>query len=60
VIAVLPNTTLRVELPNGHRILGYVSGSMRRASLRLAVGDRVKVILSPYDLSKGCIVGKTG
>jgi translation initiation factor IF-1 len=60
VIEVLPNTTVRVELPNGHRILAYLSGRLRMAFIRLVPGDQVCMEMSPYDLSKGCIVGKTG
>ncbi|HOW67725.1 MAG TPA: translation initiation factor IF-1 [Candidatus Paceibacterota bacterium] len=58
VIEVLPNTTVRVELPNGHRILAYLSGRLRMAFIRLMPGDQVNIEMSPYDLSKGCIVGK--
>lgn len=51
----LPNALFRVELPNGHRLLAHTSGRMRMNFIRLAVGDRVTVKVSPYDLSKGCI-----
>ena len=51
----LPNALFRVELPNGHRLLAHTSGRMRMNFVRLAVGDRVTVKCSPYDLSKGCI-----
>ena len=51
----LPNALFRVELPNGHRLLAHTSGRLRMNFVRLAVGDRVTVKVSPYDLSKGCI-----
>lgn len=56
VVEVLPNTMVRVELPNGHRIIAFVSGRMRLQFIRLAAGDQVTVEMSPFDLSKGCIV----
>jgi translation initiation factor IF-1 len=52
---VLPNTTFRVELENGHEILAYVSGKMRKNYIRILQGDRVAVELSPYDLTRGRI-----
>ena len=55
VIDTLPNQLFRVELPNGHRILAHVAGSMRMKFIRLQNGDKVNVRLSPYDLSKGMI-----
>lgn len=60
VIEALPNKTVRVELPNGHRLLAFLSGRLRMAFVRLIPGDRVKIEMSPYDLSKGCITDKTG
>ena len=56
VVEQLPNTTFRVELPNGHRLLAYVSGKMRKHFIRILLGDRVTVSLSPYDLDRGRIV----
>lgn len=50
---VLPNATFRVVLENGHEILAYLSGKMRQHYIRVLEGDRVKVELSPYDLSRG-------
>jgi translation initiation factor IF-1 len=50
---VLPNATFRVELENGHEILAYLSGKMRKHYIRVLEGDRVKVEMSPYDLSRG-------
>ena len=52
---VLPNATFRVELENGHQVLAYLSGKMRQNYIRVLDGDRVKVELSPYDLSRGRI-----
>jgi translation initiation factor IF-1 len=53
VSEVLPNARFRVELENGHEVLTYLSGKMRQHYIRVLEGDRVKVELSPYDLSKG-------
>jgi translation initiation factor IF-1 len=55
VIEALPNTMFKVKLDNGHEVLGYLSGKMRRYYIRILLGDRVKVELSPYDLNKGRI-----
>lgn len=52
---VLPATMYRVELENGHEILAHISGKMRKHFIRIAVGDRVSVEISPYDLTKGRI-----
>lgn len=56
VVEQLPNTTFRVELANGHRLLAYISGKMRKHFIRILLGDRVTVALSPYDLNRGRIV----
>ncbi|MES3630826.1 MAG: translation initiation factor IF-1 [Longimonas sp.] len=56
VLEALPNAQFRVELENGHEILGLLSGKMRMNYIKILPGDRVKVELSPYDLSKGRIV----
>ena len=56
VAEVLPNMIFRVELPNGHRILAHTSGRVRLNFIRLSPGDKVTVEMSPYDLSKGCII----
>lgn len=53
VTEVLPNTNFRVKLENDHEILAYLSGKMRRFYIRVLEGDRVKVEMSPYDLSRG-------
>jgi translation initiation factor IF-1 len=56
VVEVLPNTMFRVELENGHRILGHISGKMRQHFIKILRGDKVTVELSPYDLNRGRIV----
>ncbi|MEL6443074.1 MAG: translation initiation factor IF-1 [Bacteroidota bacterium] len=56
VTEALPNAQFRVELENGHEILGLLSGKMRKFFIRILPGDRVKVEMSPYDLTKGRIV----
>ncbi len=56
VVEHLPNATFRVELENGHRILAHVAGKMRMNFIRILPGDRVKVEISPYDLTKGRII----
>lgn len=55
VIEALPNAMFRVELDNGHRVLAHVSGKMRMNFIRILPGDKVKLELSPYDLSRGRI-----
>jgi translation initiation factor IF-1 len=55
VIEPLPNAMFRVELDNGHKILAHISGKMRMHFIRILVGDKVKVQLSPYDLTRGRI-----
>ena len=55
VIETLPNTTFRVQLDNGHTIIAHISGKMRKHYIRILTGDRVKVEMTPYDLSKGRI-----
>jgi len=56
VIQALPDTMFRVELDNGHEVLAYISGKMRQYYIRVLLGDRVLVELSPYDLTRGRIV----
>jgi translation initiation factor IF-1 len=51
----LPNAMFRVELENGHKVLAHVSGKMRMNFIRILPGDKVKVELSPYDLTRGRI-----
>jgi translation initiation factor IF-1 len=55
VVEALPNTMFRVKLDSGHDVLAYISGKMRVHYIRILPGDRVKVELSPYDLSRGRI-----
>ena len=55
VVEPLPNAMFRVELPNGHRVLAHISGKMRMHYIKILPGDKVKVEMSPYDLSKGRI-----
>ena len=55
VMENLPNTTFRVKLENGHIVLGHISGKMRMHYIRILPGDRVKLEMSPYDLTKGRI-----
>ncbi|MGH2538435.1 MAG: translation initiation factor IF-1 [Candidatus Promineifilaceae bacterium] len=55
VVEALPNTQFRVELDNGHRVLAYLSGKMRRYYIRILLGDRVRVEMTPYDPSRGRI-----
>lgn len=55
VIEALPNTQFMVELDNGHEVLAYLSGKMRRYYIRILLGDRVRLEMSPYDLNRGRI-----
>ena len=55
VIDTLPNTTFRVKLENGHVVTAHISGKMRKNYIRILTGDKVKVEMTPYDLSKGRI-----
>lgn len=55
VVETLPNAMFRLELDNGHKVLGYVSGKMRMHFIRILPGDIVTVELSPYDLARGRI-----
>jgi translation initiation factor IF-1 len=56
VIEALPGTQFRVRLDNGHEVLAYLSGKMRKYYIRILLGDRVRVEMSPYDLTRGRIV----
>ncbi len=56
VVEALPNTHFTVELDNGHRLLAYLSGKMRKHYIRILLGDRVKVEVTPYDMNRGRIV----
>ena len=55
ILETLPNAMFRVELDNGHEVLAHVSGKMRMHYIKILPGDKVKVELSPYDLSRGRI-----
>jgi translation initiation factor IF-1 len=55
VTEALPNATFRVEMENGHQVLAHVSGKMRKFFIRILAGDRVRMELSPYDLTRGRI-----
>jgi translation initiation factor IF-1 len=55
VVETLPNTMFRVELDSGHEVLAYLSGKMRKYYIRVLLGDRVRLELSPYDLTRGRI-----
>lgn len=56
IVSVLAGTMFRVELNNKHLVLAHISGKMRKRFIRLTVGDRVKMEMSPYDLDKARIV----
>ncbi|HOF29001.1 MAG: translation initiation factor IF-1 [Anaerolineaceae bacterium] len=56
IIEALPGTQFRVRLDNGHEVLAYLSGRMRRYYIRILLGDSVRVEMSPYDLDRGRIV----
>ena len=55
VMEPLPNAMFRVQLDNGHKVLAHISGKMRKHFVRLTVGDRVRLEMSPYDLTKARI-----
>ena len=56
VTEILPDARYRVQLDNGHEVLGHVAGKMRRFRIRILPGDRVRVEVSPYDLNRARIV----
>jgi translation initiation factor IF-1 len=60
IMSVLAGTMFRVELANKHLVLAHISGKMRKRFIRLTTGDRVKMEMSPYDLSKARIVYRLG
>jgi translation initiation factor IF-1 len=55
IVEALPNTQFTVELENGHRVLAYLSGKMRKYYIRILLGDRVRVEITPYDMERGRI-----
>lgn len=60
ITSVLAGTQFRVELPSGHEVLAHISGKMRKRFIRLVIGDRVKMEMSPYDVTKARIVYRLG
>ena len=56
IVEALPNTMFRVALDNNHEVLAYLSGKMRKFYIRVLLGDKVRIELSPYDLTRGRIV----
>ena len=56
VVETLPNTNFKVKLENGHEVLAHISGKLRMNYIKILPGDKVKLELSPYDLSKGRII----
>jgi len=56
IVEALPNTQFTVELDNGHRVLAHIAGKMRKNFIRIVPGDRVKVAITPYDITKGRII----
>jgi len=59
VVESLPNAQFRVELPNGYQILAHISGKLRMNFIRILLGDKVTVEMSPYDLTKGRITWRS-
>ena len=60
ITSVLAGTQFRVQLPSGHEVLAHISGKMRKRFIRLVVGDKVKMEMSPYDVSKARITYRLG
>ena len=56
VVEALPNTNFKVKLENGHQVLAHISGKLRMNYIKILPGDKVKLELSPYDLSRGRII----
>lgn len=56
IVDTLPNAMFRVQLENGHTVLAYLSGKMRKYYIRVLLGDKVRVEMSPYDLTRGRII----
>ena len=59
IVEALPATQFRVRLENGHEVLAYLSGRMRKYYIRILLGDRVRVEMSPYDLTRGRITWRS-
>ena len=60
VVEVLPAGLFKIELPGGHKVLAYLAGKLRHHRIRVVLGDRVTVAVSPYDPTRGMIVFRTG
>lgn len=60
VTQVLPGTMFRVALPNGHEVLAHISGKMRKNFIKINVGDKVSMEMSPYDVTKARIIYRIG
>lgn len=56
VLEILPNSEFRVQLENRHQIIAYIAGRMRRFRIKILVGDKIRVEMSPYDLTRGRVV----
>ncbi|MCM0158300.1 translation initiation factor IF-1 [Candidatus Nardonella dryophthoridicola] len=56
ILNTLPNTTFKVKLENGHIIIAHISGKIRKNYIKILTGDKVTVILTPYDINKGRII----
>lgn len=56
ILELLPNAMFRVELENGHKIIAYTSGKMRKNRIKVLIGDDVTVEMTPYDLTKGRVI----
>lgn len=59
VVETLPNAMFKVELENGHQILAHISGKLRMNFIKILPGDKVKIEMSPYDLSRGRITWRS-
>lgn len=55
IVDVMPNATFKVKIETGHVVLAYIAGKMRKHEIRILMGDRVEIELSPYDLTRGRI-----
>lgn len=56
VLELLPNANFRINLENGHEIIAHTAGKMRKNRIRILVGDKVRVEMTPYDLTKGRVI----
>ena len=59
VLVLLPNATFKVQLENGHEIIAYTSGKMRKNRIKVLVGDEVTIEMTAYDLSKGRVIHRS-